>query len=282
MNNESQKTPFACTWPGCTSTFSTAGNRTTHLRVHREGRKFLCPWEGCGVRMTQRGHLNTHMQRHNRPNPYICTNGCRSAFATLEELQSHRKNTFHSSPADVDEDNGVEQDRPTPTPSQSKKSSSSRVNDVPTSANAPPTPSSSSSLTVEPVPASKTSSRPRLNCSQLHCPYSTHKPSRLAEHATRHTAVLPFLCLEKRCLAAFATGKDVDEHARIAHGRTDVTSSVDKESRKKKKRKRKHEAVNEDIINISDDEIPVSKMYAPFPYTHTLPNSFPYPSFLPR
>ncbi|KIY66591.1 hypothetical protein CYLTODRAFT_398491 [Cylindrobasidium torrendii FP15055 ss-10] len=257
---------FACTWPGCVRTYPTAGNRTRHFRIHTKSKQFPCDWEGCEYVSPFKEHLKSHAKRHQRARPHVCVASLacqRMSYATLEELDQHRKAAHPQEEEDGGaEINAGEQTLPVPAPpvaSTSQIESSLRATDAPAPIESTITSQEASSSTITvPTPAETTSANEavssiaaptlekpdtptkprRQRCSQLHCPYTTHNPARLAKHSTRHTAVLPFLCLEKGCLAAFATAKEEERHGRSVHKRPAEPKMVSK----KRKRKRDDDA----------------------------------------
>jgi serine/threonine protein kinase len=55
--------PHQCSWPGCVSAFSRAGDRDRHYGKHTPG-KFRCEYIGCGKSFNRKDKLREHMQRH--------------------------------------------------------------------------------------------------------------------------------------------------------------------------------------------------------------------------
>ncbi|KIY61735.1 hypothetical protein CYLTODRAFT_384389 [Cylindrobasidium torrendii FP15055 ss-10] len=273
MNKQNDTHPYRCPWWRCTSTFTTASNRTRHLRVHQEGKKYLCPWEGCLLRTAHQGVLKQHILRHDGPRPHACAQlGCGGAFATLKELKWHRGHSHPKTEFNY-------HDRPTPSELQKfEKEKSSRVKSVSAStytakaaAALPETLSAPAKLVPTPTPkelapssetvptAPEPSSTARLHCSQIQCLYTTRRLTHLAKHMNRHTVDFPFLCLEKHCRAAFETKREAREHGEMVHG-ANAASAVEEETKTKKERKRKCE---------EDDNTPTSASSSKRPKVET-------------
>jgi transposase-like protein len=82
--------PYACRVPGCNSTFTQSGNRTTHEENHSGEKRFKCPV--CGRGFGQRGNRNGHVKRHHRQGPdekpfVCCLDDCSKAFTELGNLK---------------------------------------------------------------------------------------------------------------------------------------------------------------------------------------------------
>ncbi|KAG0709239.1 hypothetical protein DFH29DRAFT_887184 [Suillus ampliporus] len=117
----------ACKWIGCTQTFSSPDDLTTHiLSAHIGSGKahYECCWEGCprngnqgfsskqkvarhmqshtghrpfqckvcGVHFSETATLQQHMRRHTQEKPYVCDfPGCGKAFAITGALTIHKR-----------------------------------------------------------------------------------------------------------------------------------------------------------------------------------------------
>ncbi|KAI1492195.1 hypothetical protein F5X96DRAFT_414747 [Biscogniauxia mediterranea] len=86
-NEQPPKTAVACTWPGCTKSFSRVANMNAHIRSFHEGVRFVCgqvdlsrtedlaAWprssQGCGEGFTTKAGLENHVRyvhlKHERP-----------------------------------------------------------------------------------------------------------------------------------------------------------------------------------------------------------------------
>ncbi|KIY66599.1 hypothetical protein CYLTODRAFT_27131 [Cylindrobasidium torrendii FP15055 ss-10] len=251
---------FACHWPSCTSSFTSSSERSTHFGIHTKDKKSLCKWEGCGYKTAHRYNLKRHVMRHDGARPHICTAAKTCdllSFATLEGLEQHRKDS-HPQDQEEEEDvdfNAGEQDllvTSQPVASTSRNQDSTHATDA--SVSRKPTLTSFSTSAMDTSTAASTSNNPdappkprRQRCSQLHCPFTTRDAARLAKHSTRHTAVLPFLCLEKKCLAAFATATEEEQHGRTVHKRTAEPKAVSK----KRKRKQDDDDKEREFIDLT-------------------------------
>lgn len=81
--------PFACTFPGCTSRFSTSGNLSRHKRVHLSDR-YRCPVASCGLAFSSHSGLSKHVKTHTEAPPYACpVSSCPKVFSTAANLVRH-------------------------------------------------------------------------------------------------------------------------------------------------------------------------------------------------
>jgi hypothetical protein len=82
----------ACTWPGCTSTFSDPYGVRRHMRSHTGTKPYPCHYDGCGKAFGHRQSLDYHIAAaHKRERPFKCTAvpGCRFSFPTAASLRAH-------------------------------------------------------------------------------------------------------------------------------------------------------------------------------------------------
>jgi hypothetical protein len=81
---------FACTVPGCGSTFTRGFNLKGHLRSHFDEKPYNCHWPGCGKGFARQHDCKRHEQLHNNFRPFECE-GCRKQFARMDALNRHLK-----------------------------------------------------------------------------------------------------------------------------------------------------------------------------------------------
>ena len=82
---------FACTVPGCGSTFTRGFNLKNHLRSHFEEKPYKCHWPGCGKGFARQHDCKRHEQLHSNFRPFECE-GCRKQFARMDSLNRHLMN----------------------------------------------------------------------------------------------------------------------------------------------------------------------------------------------
>ena len=80
-----QDANFACTVPGCGSTFTRGFNLKGHLRSHFEEKPYKCHWPGCGKGFARQHDCKRHEQLHSNFRPFECE-GCRKQFARMDAL----------------------------------------------------------------------------------------------------------------------------------------------------------------------------------------------------
>ena len=85
-----QDANFACTVPGCGSTFTRGFNLKGHLRSHFEEKPYKCHWPGCGKGFARQHDCKRHEQLHSNFRPFECE-GCRKQFARMDALNRHLK-----------------------------------------------------------------------------------------------------------------------------------------------------------------------------------------------
>ena len=83
-----QDANFACTVPGCGSTFTRGFNLKGHLRSHFEEKPYKCHWPGCGKGFARQHDCKRHEQLHSNYRPFECE-GCRKQFARMDALNRH-------------------------------------------------------------------------------------------------------------------------------------------------------------------------------------------------
>ncbi|KAF8150134.1 hypothetical protein B0H34DRAFT_639113, partial [Crassisporium funariophilum] len=83
-----QDANFACTVPGCGSTFTRGFNLKGHLRSHYEQKPYKCHWPGCGKGFARQHDCKRHEQLHSNFRPFECE-GCRKQFARMDALNRH-------------------------------------------------------------------------------------------------------------------------------------------------------------------------------------------------
>ena len=79
---------FACTVPGCESTFTRGFNLKNHLRSHFEEKPYKCHWPGCGKGFARQHDCKRHEQLHSNFRPFECE-GCKKQFARMDALNRH-------------------------------------------------------------------------------------------------------------------------------------------------------------------------------------------------
>ena len=85
-----QDANFACTVPGCGSTFTRGFNLKGHLRSHFELKPYKCHWPGCGKGFARQHDCKRHEQLHSNFRPFECE-GCMKQFARMDALNRHLK-----------------------------------------------------------------------------------------------------------------------------------------------------------------------------------------------
>jgi len=88
IRRRKQDANFACTVPGCNSTFTRGFNLKGHLRSHYEQKPYKCHWPGCGKGFARQHDCKRHEQLHSNFRPFECE-GCRKQFARMDALNRH-------------------------------------------------------------------------------------------------------------------------------------------------------------------------------------------------
>ena len=88
IRHRKQDANFACTVPGCNSTFTRGFNLKGHLRSHYEQKPYKCHWPGCGKGFARQHDCKRHEQLHSNFRPFECE-GCRKQFARMDALNRH-------------------------------------------------------------------------------------------------------------------------------------------------------------------------------------------------
>jgi len=88
IQRRKQDANFACTVPGCNSTFTRGFNLKGHLRSHYEQKPYKCHWPGCGKGFARQHDCKRHEQLHSNFRPFEC-DGCRKQFARMDALNRH-------------------------------------------------------------------------------------------------------------------------------------------------------------------------------------------------
>ena len=83
-----QDANFACTVPGCGSTFTRGFNLKGHLRSHFEEKPYKCHWPGCGKGFARQQDLKRHDLLHTNFRPLECEK-CKKQFAMTDALNRH-------------------------------------------------------------------------------------------------------------------------------------------------------------------------------------------------
>jgi len=83
-----QDANFACTVPGCGSTFTRGFNLKGHLRSHYEQKPYKCQWPGCNKGFARQHDCKRHEQLHSNFRPFLC-DGCEKQFARMDALNRH-------------------------------------------------------------------------------------------------------------------------------------------------------------------------------------------------
>jgi len=88
IKGRKQPANFACTVPGCNSTFTRGFNLKGHLRSHYEQKPYKCLWPGCGKGFAREHDCKRHEQLHSNFRLFECE-GCKKQFARMDTLNRH-------------------------------------------------------------------------------------------------------------------------------------------------------------------------------------------------
>ncbi|KIY66593.1 hypothetical protein CYLTODRAFT_423258 [Cylindrobasidium torrendii FP15055 ss-10] len=211
--------PFACTYPDCSFASGWQSVLQRHLRAH-EGIKtnlktYPCTWQECGLVAQSPQALRKHEVRHTGPRPYPCAQqGCgKVAFATLEELLSHRRALHWNS--------GVLARKPVPS-----------TQDTPSA--------TGNTISRDVIPET-------LSCTHASCDYTTRKKRKLELHEARHTPETPFVCSHHKCRFACSKIKHLKRHVKSAHTENGPTQDEAESAPGKTPSTRKHDP-EDDVI----------------------------------
>eukprot|EP00164_Ancoracysta_twista_P005327 GFYU01007290.1.p1 GENE.GFYU01007290.1~~GFYU01007290.1.p1 ORF type:complete len:609 (-),score=85.09 GFYU01007290.1:200-2026(-) len=103
--------PYACSYPGCKHTSTTASNLRKHERTHNymstftpypnpAKQDYVCDYNGCGKGFLRRSDLKTHYRTHTGERPYACNYpGCTHSATTSSNLRKHERTHYGSNSA---------------------------------------------------------------------------------------------------------------------------------------------------------------------------------------
>uniref|UniRef100_A0A0N4ZMF1 C2H2-type domain-containing protein n=1 Tax=Parastrongyloides trichosuri TaxID=131310 RepID=A0A0N4ZMF1_PARTI len=100
MRRHTGEKPNACTFPGCTKSYSRLENLKTHLRTHTGEKPYACEFYNCDKAFSNASDRAKHMNRtHSDKKPYICPEeNCTKAYTDPSSLRKHIK-TVHGEEA---------------------------------------------------------------------------------------------------------------------------------------------------------------------------------------
>lgn len=88
---------FHCTYPGCSSQFSSKSNLEVHLKFHNNERSHIC--EECDKSFVTAQGLKDHTRIHTGERPYICDyDGCMKSYMQSGRLQIHGRTHTNDRP----------------------------------------------------------------------------------------------------------------------------------------------------------------------------------------
>lgn len=100
MRRHTGEKPNACTFPGCSKSYSRLENLKTHLRTHTGEKPYACEFFNCDKAFSNASDRAKHMNRtHSDKKPYICPEeNCTKAYTDPSSLRKHIK-TVHGEEA---------------------------------------------------------------------------------------------------------------------------------------------------------------------------------------
>uniref|UniRef100_A0A0N5B7W2 C2H2-type domain-containing protein n=1 Tax=Strongyloides papillosus TaxID=174720 RepID=A0A0N5B7W2_STREA len=100
MRRHTGEKPNACTFPGCSKSYSRLENLKTHLRTHTGEKPYACEFYNCDKAFSNASDRAKHMNRtHSDKKPYICPEeNCTKAYTDPSSLRKHIK-TVHGEEA---------------------------------------------------------------------------------------------------------------------------------------------------------------------------------------
>lgn len=96
--------PCPCEWEGCTATFLSCDELTTHITEVHVGHgksSYGCHWKGCDrhgeLAFSSKQKVLRHIQKHSGYKPHVCS-VCQERFAEATSLQQHMRRHTHEKP----------------------------------------------------------------------------------------------------------------------------------------------------------------------------------------